>query len=185
MPNVIDVSDLRTENIVELNPADFIDFIDSLNPDTIFKDLDGYFILKDGFCYFTYHYGTYETFEDFKKAALEIKEAGFSRIDLYESAKSFGTFEDEKDYIAFSNGGFAPHYKEYTNAKKQGFSNYKNYREAKLLGIENQEIFRRFKESDYYIKTYRSRLFDSEFYTTKHKILNKEAFEKFKNKKGN
>ncbi|TXT58677.1 MAG: hypothetical protein BAJALOKI2v1_320027 [Promethearchaeota archaeon] len=182
MPKIVDVSDLRTDNVVELNPGDFIDFIDSVNPEVIFKDIDGYFIMKEGFCIFTYHYGTYETFEEFREVALEVNEAGFSRIDLYESAKSFGTFENQEDYITFSNGGFAPHYEDYIKAKKGGFKNYRDFKEARLLDIKDAEMFQEFKESDFYIKTYLSRAFESDFYTIKHRDLNKQAFERFKKK---
>ncbi|MBD3194500.1 MAG: hypothetical protein GF317_05550 [Candidatus Lokiarchaeota archaeon] len=183
MPKIIEIVKIRTENTIELNPSLFVELVSQKALNSLLKDSDCFYFLENGFAFFTYHYNLYESYEEFSRKVKEIKESGFTRIDLYESSKSFGEFENEKDYINFSDGGFAPYYKDYIEAKKGGFPTRNEYREAKLIGIEKYAELVEFKESEFYNTNYRSRLFESEFYTQKHKLINQKALKDFKRNK--
>lgn len=183
MPKIIRVNEMDASNKVELDTYNFIDMIESLEPPIILMDNDYFYITYNGFCYYTYHYGLFDSFQELKKKAIEAQKNGFSRIDLYESSKSFGDFENEEDYLQFSNGGFSPHYDDYQEAKQKGFSEYHNFREAKLIGIESFDEFQEFKQSPFYENTFSNRLFHSDVFTRKHIEINKRAYEEYQETK--
>ncbi len=172
MPKIINLIKVKTDNLVELEVVDFIELLDHFKSNTIFKDDDCYYVMKEGFCYFMYHNNAFDSFEELFKKAKEIKAAGFNNIDLYESSKSFGKFENQDDYITFSDGGFFPHFDAYVESKKGGFSNHDDYKEAKLLGIKFYEELIEFKESEFYNDDYASRMFQFDVFTQKHRDLN-------------
>lgn len=183
MPKVVNIEKVKAENLIEMSPIDFLEYIEDTKVPIIFKDSDSYSFMKDGFYFYTYHYNSYENFDKFRQYLIEIKKAGFNSPELYESSKSFGKFDNQDDYIRFSNGGFSPHYGDYIGAKKGGFVDYNEFREAKLLGIKKFDEFLRFKNSEYYNDKYASRIFQFDIFTQKHKVINTIAYKQFKEAK--
>ncbi|MFX1256890.1 MAG: hypothetical protein ACFFAN_03445 [Promethearchaeota archaeon] len=180
MLKIVKVEKVKANNLVEMSPIEFIEFLEYAEISIIFQDVDSYYFMKEGFCYFCQHYNTYESYEQFRQKAKEILKAGFTNIELYESSKSFGIFDNQEDYLRFSNGGFFPNYDDYIDSKKGGFKLYEDYKEAKLIGINTYKEFIRFKNSKFYRNDYLSRLFQYDIFTQKHKIINQIAYKEFK-----
>ena len=163
-PKIITVKNSDIRMNIELDIPKFLDLIKIFKNDVVFRDEERFFLVKEGCCFNSRHFG-FLNFEELVKAA----KLGFHHKDNYDYAteleidnfKEFSSiFNKTKSYFEYDsyrsyrnedkfNNNVVNHCQEYIKASKLGFQKKTEYDDAMELGFENYKNYISFKESGF------------------------------------
>ena len=168
-PKMIKVKKADIKNEIEMDVSAFFDLINNDKIDVVFRDKDRFFIVKEGCCFSTNHFGFFNFKEYFEAIDNSEDYSLFIRSNFYYNYDDYNSFiKSEQNYFKkdneniltlaklsfFKNGlQIGPHqYKEYKH-KYMNFGDIDN----ETLNYEFREILTKLRQK-YIVKTYKEYL---------------------------
>lgn len=168
IPKTINTNEVK--NPIDMFAYPFVKLVQWGEFNYVYRSLEVFFVVEDGFCFCTPHFKMFDTYEDFYKKIEKLKDGGFKDVEKYEEAllleiyklKNYEDFKDSSFYIPRYHPHYIgkyntqnvnkniPQYKKYQEAKKLGFKSKGYYENAQRINCEDPELFHEFRNSGFF-----------------------------------